>query len=78
MSKKKKTARKKKKVSKKKISWIFNRWILQLLMILLCVFIAYCIWLDFGIRKEFEGKRWAVPARVYSQPAEIYLGQQTR
>ena len=76
MSKKKKTARKKKKVSKKKISWIFNRWILQLLMILLCVFIAYCIWLDFGIRKEFEGKRWAVPARVYSQPAEIYLGQQ--
>lgn len=33
------------------------------------------MWLDFRIYNEFEGRRWSVPARVYSRPAEIYQGQ---
>ena len=36
---------------------------------------SYCFWLDFQIRKEFEGKRWSVPARVYAQPVELYIGR---
>ncbi|NOG59176.1 MAG: penicillin-binding protein 1B [Proteobacteria bacterium] len=49
-------------------------WMIQLLVILGCIFLSYCVWLDFQIRKEFEGKRWSVPARVYAQPVELYVG----
>ena len=48
---------------------------IQLIAISGCVFVSYCVWLDFQIRKEFEGKRWSVPARVYAQPVEIYAGK---
>ncbi len=37
--------------------------------------ILYCVYLDTQIRKKFEGKRWALPARVYARPLEIYAGQ---
>jgi penicillin-binding protein 1B len=47
----------------------------QFLVILICVFLSYCIVMDFQIRKEFEGKRWSVPARVYAQPIELYAGR---
>jgi penicillin-binding protein 1B len=30
--------------------------------------------LDYNVRKQFEGKRWAIPARVYASPLEIYAG----
>ena len=35
---------------------------------------AYVAWLDFRIRDEFEGKRWAVPARVFARPLELTPG----
>ena len=35
---------------------------------------SYLGYLDFNVRKQFEGKRWAVPARVYASPAELYAG----
>lgn len=34
----------------------------------------YTAWLDYDIRQKFEGKRWALPARVYSRPLELYPG----
>lgn len=33
------------------------------------------IYLDVQIRDKFEGKRWALPAKVYARPLEIYPGQ---
>lgn len=30
--------------------------------------------LDHSVRKQFEGKRWAIPARVYASPVELYAG----
>ncbi len=33
------------------------------------------IWLDSQVREKFEGKRWAVPAKVYARPLELYPGQ---
>lgn len=30
--------------------------------------------LDYNVRKQFEGKRWAIPARVYASPLELYAG----
>ena len=35
---------------------------------------AYVAWLDFRIRDEFEGMRWAVPARVFARPLELAPG----
>ncbi|MEN8264339.1 MAG: penicillin-binding protein 1B [Nitrospirota bacterium] len=33
---------------------------------------AYTIYLDFTVRARFEGKQWALPARVYARPLELY------
>ncbi len=76
MPKKRKTTRKRKTQSKKKKSMSFlKKWMLQLIVILVCIFLSYCVLLDFQIRKEFDGKRWSVPARVYAQPLELYAGR---
>ena len=40
------------------------------------VFASYVGYLDFNVRKQFEGKRWAIPARVYANPVELYAGYQ--
>jgi penicillin-binding protein 1B len=76
MAKKRKTTRKRKSRSKKKKKFLLKLWVIQLLVILACVFLSYCAYLDFQIRKEFEGKRWSVPARVYAQPIELYAGRE--
>ncbi|WP_338040417.1 transglycosylase domain-containing protein, partial [Methylocucumis oryzae] len=34
----------------------------------------YILYLDHGIRTQFEGKRWAIPAHVYANPVELYAG----
>ena len=35
---------------------------------------AYVAWLDYRVRDEFEGRRWAVPARVFARPLELAPG----
>lgn len=39
-------------------------------------FILFCYigYLDYNVRKQFEGRRWSIPARVYATPVEIYGG----
>ena len=36
--------------------------------------VIYAIPLDGKVREKFEGKRWALPARVYARPLELYAG----
>jgi penicillin-binding protein 1B len=39
--------------------------------------IALGFWLlrlDGVVQEKFEGKRWAIPARVYARPLELYAG----
>lgn len=43
--------------------------------VLLAAFALYVAYLDFTIREQFEGKRWALPARVYASPLELYPGK---
>ena len=38
------------------------------------LFVSYIGFLDYTIRKQFEGKRWSIPARVYASPVELYSG----
>ena len=35
----------------------------------------YGVQLDKIVREKFEGKRWALPARVYARPLELYVGR---
>ena len=43
--------------------------------VVVLVFAAgFLAWLDFRVRAQFEGKRWALPARVYARPLELWSG----
>lgn len=35
---------------------------------------AFTVYLDFTVRERFEGRRFALPARVYARPLELYPG----
>jgi len=35
---------------------------------------GFTLYLDFQVRGEFEGRRFAVPARIYSRPLELHAG----
>ena len=55
-----------------------SRWLRRLLLTVLATVtvagIIYVGYLDHTIRSQFEGKRWALPARVYARPLELYAG----
>ncbi|HHJ15653.1 MAG TPA: penicillin-binding protein 1B, partial [Gammaproteobacteria bacterium] len=46
----------------------------KILFSLLVVVVAYVAFLDFQVYRQFEGKRWSLPARVYARPLELYAG----
>jgi penicillin-binding protein 1B len=52
----------------------FKRWILVAVIIFVPVFAVYLGFLDQKIRKKFEGKRWDIPAKVYANPLDLYVG----
>ena len=37
---------------------------------------AQLAWLDVEVRTQFEGHQWAVPAKIYARPLELYVGKQ--
>ena len=39
---------------------------------------GFFLYLDIAVRAQFEGKRWALPARVYARPLELYPGMKLR
>ncbi len=43
-------------------------------MVLLLLGGALTAWLDLTVRSQFEGHRWALPARIYARPLELYPG----
>jgi penicillin-binding protein 1B len=76
--KRKKTKRKPVKAKKNQASNTFGRWFKKLLLgtfvILLFLFLSYTGYLDYNLREKFEGRRWAIPAKVYASPTELYSG----
>jgi penicillin-binding protein 1B len=64
----------KKKPSKLKSHWFRN---LFMRVFVAGAFLLFCFvgYLDSNVREQFEGKRWAIPARVYASPVELYAGQ---
>jgi penicillin-binding protein 1B len=63
----------KRKPKKPSSHWFRNTVLLVLVAgsFLLFSFLGY---LDYNVREQFEGKRWAIPARVYASPVELYAG----
>ncbi len=72
MPKKTRKTRSTKKTTKKRSLHWFKKSILYSLLCFTFVFISYIGYLDYKVRKQFEGKRWSIPARVYASPVEIY------
>jgi len=50
------------------------RRLIFILLVGLFAVAVYTLYLDITVRKRFEGKRFALPARVYARPLEIYPG----
>ena len=70
-----KKPRKNKSKKKNKITF-FGREIhwKKIFLLLFGMGIIYTVYLDFVVRSQFEGKKWALPAKVYARPLEIYSG----
>ena len=49
-------------------------WLLPLLLAGVAGLALYAVHLDRVIRDKFEGQRWALPARVFARPLELYTG----
>jgi len=49
--------------------WYFKRLVLTTGVIAL----LWCVWIDFEIRRDFEALQWALPARLYARPVELYV-----
>ena len=63
-----KTTRRRKKSRRSCFPW------LKLTLAFVLVLVAYMAFLDFQVYRQFEGKRWTLPARVYARPLELYAG----
>lgn len=68
---------KSRKKAPKKPSWKRRLFILLLKLSLVLTVIAAVglVYLDAQVRAKFEGKRWALPAKVYARPLELFPGQ---
>ena len=67
------TKRSKKRPPKKKAAQRFGFFSKALLSVLIISAFGL-LFLDIHIRAQFEGKRWALPAKVYARPLELYAG----
>jgi penicillin-binding protein 1B len=63
-----------KRPKKKSTSHWFRNLFLILFAVASFMLVSYMGYLDYNVRKQFEGKRWAIPARVYANPVELYAG----
>jgi penicillin-binding protein 1B len=65
----------KRSTGRKKKRWIPRKKpVFIVLLIGLVLMAAYVAYLDVTVRARFEGKRFALPARVYARPLELYPG----
>lgn len=54
-------------------AWL--RWFWRLAIAGTLALVALLIYLDARVQERFSGQRWAVPAKVYARPLELFAGQ---
>ena len=52
----------------------WGRTLLALAVLFVLAVGGYGVYLSKTVRVKFEGQRWALPARVYARPLELYTG----
>ncbi|MGI9274609.1 MAG: penicillin-binding protein 1B [Endozoicomonas sp.] len=65
------------KISASKPRWS-GRWLSLLVKLGICgvaLLAAFTVYMDAVITRQFEGKKWAIPAKVYARPMELYEGR---
>lgn len=50
-------------------------WTARLALVGLVLLAGLAVYLDAVVQEKFSGKRWAVPAKVFARPLELYAGQ---
>ncbi len=63
----------KKRVVRKSKRWLWSR-LLPVLFLIGLVGMVYVLYLNHAVTVKFDGKHWAVPARVFGRPLELYSG----
>ena len=63
-----------KKLSSRTRRQLQRGFVVVILLLLLAALIVVAI-LDRRVTAQFEGRRWTLPARVYAQPVDLYVGQ---
>ena len=66
--------RQRRNAPKKHRGFISKATLFKILFTVLVLLGLLLLFLDVQIRHQFEGKRWAVPAKVYARPLELYAG----
>ncbi|NCA70782.1 MAG: penicillin-binding protein 1B, partial [Sphingobacteriia bacterium] len=59
----------------RRVGRILFRWLLLILIGLGLAATLYVVHLDRIVLGKFEGQRWALPARVFARPLELYAGR---
>ena len=72
--KRKPSVRRKKPARNKTSTPVKRRWLRWVLLLLTVAASLYVGYLDWVVQQKFAGKRWALPARVYARPLELYVG----
>lgn len=52
-----------------------RHWAQRAALLACLLLVVYAVYLDFSVRKQMEGRRWSLPATVYTQPLELYSGK---
>jgi penicillin-binding protein 1B len=52
----------------------FKRFLWRSFLVLTLLAAGYTLYLDIRVRSEFEGRRFALPARIYARPLELHAG----
>ena len=53
---------------------LFRLWLFYALLLIVVLMGIWTAVLDVQVREKFDGKKWSLPARVYSRPLELYEG----
>lgn len=53
---------------------LFRLWLFYAFLLVVVLLAIWTVTLDVRVREKFDGKKWSLPARVYSRPLELYEG----